>query len=170
MFDKIFDVVSNFWDIIKPCQILNPYERGVRLYKGRFQSVVGPGVRWKWPLVGEILTDNVVPTTTPLHEQTLTTADDLTCVVRGLVTWRINNIHRALLEVEDLDGVLADVVNGVIASEVTKRTWKQIHAPSFGAAITTRARIKAFKYGLDIIEVNFMDLVKLRAYRLIGER
>jgi membrane protease subunit HflK len=170
MFDRLLELLIGWWDTLKVFEVLMPYEKGVRVRWGQYHSEVGPGVVWKWSLADDILRDNVVPTTTPLHEQTLTTADGVTCVVRGIVRWRINNVRRLLLEVEDADGAIIDVCHGAITDNVINNDWDYICSDTFMADVAVACRLDAWKYGVEIQDVKFVDMVKLRAYRLIGER
>ena len=170
MFDKLWEFIGQFWDTVKFFTIVSAYEQGVHLRWGKLIRVLDAGMWWKWPIIDEFLTDTVVPTTNPLHEQTLTTKDGFTVVIRGVATRTINDIAKSLLQSEDQDGVLADTCYAAISEATVNSTWAEIQTEAFVKNITKRARKRARKYGINIIELRPMDLVKLRAYRLIGER
>ena len=170
MLDKLWEFLGQFWDTIKFFAIISVFERGVHLRWGKLVRVLEPGMWWKFPVIDEFMTDIVVPTTNPLHEQTLTTSDGLTVVIRGVVTKSVVDIVKILLQAEDQEGVMADTCYAAISEATVNSTWAEIQTEAFVKNITKRARKRARKYGINIIELRPMDLVKLRAYRLIGER
>lgn len=170
MLDKLWEFLGQFWDTVKCFAIVPVYERGVHLRNGKLLRTLEPGFWFKLPVFDEFMTDTVVPTTNTLHEQTLTTIDGLTVVIRGVVTLEIANIVKFLLQSEDQGGVMADTCYAAISEATVNSTWAEIQTEAFVKNITKRARKRARKYGINIIELRPMDLVKLRAYRLIGER
>src|SRR6185295_11325301 len=101
MFDRLFDIVFQFLDLFKFWVVLDPFEQGVVLRLGKYQRTVSEGFHFVYPFnVDNVLVDNVVPRTINLGEQGLTTKDGKTITVSAVVTAKISDIRKALLDVE----------------------------------------------------------------------
>ena len=167
MFDKLLELIGEFWETVKFFQIIMPYEKGVRIRKGVLHAVLGPGLHGKLPILDEFMVDTVVQTTEFLANQTFTTKDNHAIYIRGIVVKKVSNIVKWLVESEDQEGIVKDVCYAAIAEVALNNTWDYIRTEAFQQEITIKARKRARKYGLKIIELRPAELVKLRAYRFV---
>lgn len=159
MFDKIIDVLLAIWDKLLPFTVVNQYQAAVVLRFGRFDRVLTPGFHWLWPVgIENALHDGVVTRTSMTSNQICTTADNKTVVLRAVLRWRIRDVKKALLDVEGLDDVTRDVTYGTIERLVNANTWEQVRAPGFTDDLTKAARKIAFRYGVEIEQLQFSDL------------
>ena len=107
MFERLIEWIEQFIDLFRFWQVINAYEEGVVLRLGKYHRNIGPGFHFIIPFnIEEVLRDNVVPTTTRITEQTMTTADLQQVVISVILRWRISDIRKILVEVEDADQVL----------------------------------------------------------------
>ena len=167
MFDRLLDFLLAFGGKLLPFTILNSYEQGVILRLGSYQRTIGPGYHWIIPFgVDEVFSDSCVISTARLNPQSLTTADGTQCVVGAVITSKVSDIRKLLLECEDKDQALIDMSFGIIASEVTKVTWDELHTEEFSEKVTKAVRKRGFRFGLEEERVQFSDLSKCRSIRL----
>lgn len=176
MLDRLFSFVQQVWEFLLFVEIVDEYQRGLVLRFGRFHRELEPGLHFYWPFrIEKVLSTSIVPDAAKLDEQTLTLRDGATVVIRPVITYRVHNIRKHLLEVEDAEGSLADAVSGAIRRELTQHPWSDLIEPDRCAeievAIAAGIRREAFRWGVEVIRVQFPDLVRLDgAFRLFGGR
>ena len=170
MFERLFEFIEQFVDILTPFIVIDEYEEGVVLTFGKFRErILEPGFHWKWPLIDKVLFDNVVSSTRNLTNQTLTTKDGKSIVLGAMIRWRIRDIVKATIRTEDVDGVLDDVTYGVLAKAVRCTNWESINDGTFVDEVFREARARAFRFGIEIEELQLTDLAITRVFRLVGE-
>ena len=168
MFDKIFEFIFNVLDLFFVWKIVDEYEAGVVLRFGRYHRTVGPGRHWKWPLgIDNVLVDNVVPNTNVIPEQVLTTKDDKKVVISAMVRWRIHDIRKILLEVEDAENVMADCAMGEIAQHVKHCTLQQLHDEDTSEPLYRAVRRRGWAWGIEIQELQITNFAETKVLRLI---
>lgn len=170
MFDRLVELALQCIGLLIPFVVVNDFERGVVLRCGKFHRELEPGFHWKIPFdVDVIYHDNVVPRTINLKAQSLCTQDGKSIVLGGVVTAKIVDIRKALLEVETIDNVLEDSCYGAIAQCVASHPWDVIRTEAFGEILTKACRKRAWKYGTEIMSVQVGDLAPSRALRLYNQ-
>lgn len=171
MLDWLGNLLSQFWEKFIFLWIIKEYEEGVLLRFGKFRKVLKKGLHFKIPFADEILSTPVVPTTMPLGAQSLTTKDDKTVVVKGIIKYEIDDIKVFLLEVYDATSALDDMTRAIIKTAITDRTWVELstNGNEIDKEITAKARSEASKWGIKIIKVTLTDLGKIRSYRLFTD-
>ena len=166
MLDRLFDFVSQVWQHLVPWVVLAEYERGIILRLGRFHRELGPGLHWCIPFgVEECMYDNVVVDTFSLPPQSLTTADDVTIVVRANILWTISNLKTLMLGTESKEGVVYTTTQGAIAQYVAANEWADLGVEAW-PEIAQLARDRAAPFGIEIQSVEIVDLSRSRSIRL----
>ena len=170
MFDRLIDLIVKFIGLFQVYTFIAQYEEGVVLRCGKYHRTVKPGWRWILPLnLESVLTDNVVPTTTALGVQSLHTIDGRHINIKGVLFWKITDIRRVLLDVEDADGVLADASRGYISEMVADHTWDEIRSPKFVRNLKSKIQEQAREWGIRVMKVYISDCSKTRAIRMWHE-
>ena len=168
MLDRVLQTIVEFIGFFRFCTVLRPYERGVLLRLGRFSREIGPGFLWLIPFhVDEILVDTVVPVSTNLPVQTVTTSDDVQVSISAVVTWRVGNIRKFILESANHAEIVMDASLGTIARGVASVRWQDLSGQEFQQTLVTDIRSKARKWGMKILDVQITDLAKTKTYRLL---
>jgi regulator of protease activity HflC (stomatin/prohibitin superfamily) len=167
VFDKLIDLFLQFIDLFRFFTVCNEFERGVVLRLGVYNKTLEPGFHLILPFnLDQVIYDNIVPRTTNLGAQGLTTQDGKTITLSAIVTAQIRDIRKATLEVEHVDTALVDSCFATIGDLVVSHKWEDILKPEFSEAITKACRRQAFKYGIEILRVQLSDLTPSRALRL----
>ncbi len=166
-FERLFDILKEWFEFFQFIQIVREYERGVLLQFGKFKRVVEPGVCWFWPFtINVLMTHPVMLDTQQFSEQSLTTADDVGVVVSGVVTYKVCDVRLLLLSVQGAREALIDSGMGIIGTRVTQGNWKEISSPGYDLVIEKEIRRRAKKYGIDVESFQFIDLAKSRSLRV----
>lgn len=170
MFERLIDLVLSFGELFRLWTVLQPYERAVVVTLGKRVREIGPGFNVLWPLgIDEVHKANVVPTTENLSLQTLTTKDGATIIIGITVRWKVTDVHKMLLEVEDYESVLLDTCYGYLGTVVAESTWEELNSPDFNERAATAMRYRAGRAGIAVLNVQVTDLAKCRTYRMVTE-
>jgi len=167
MFERIFDFLASFWNVLRPWVVVDEYEGGVILRFGRFHSELMPGLHWKLPLADVPVTTSTVITTMALRPQTLTTRDDLTIVISAIVKYHIEDVRAYLLDIWDSADVLNDVTLGAIKEIVALVDYRDLQRKEIEDDVLNTVQKEAKKFGVDVQKVTFSDLGRVRSIRLI---
>ena len=169
MFDKLIEVLTNWWYYISPAIIVPNYEQGVLLRNGKFIKVLQPGFHVKLPIFDEVITQHVVVTTLSLAAQSLYTKDKQNIVVKGVIKYRIADVQTFLLEVYDAQDALADMTQSIIKNIIISLSLDQCIDPEIDNILTKKARVEAKKWGVDIQQVTLTDIAPIRSFRIIND-
>jgi hypothetical protein len=86
----------------------------------------------------------------------------------AIVTYRVNDIKKLLLGVEDGDHAVRDACSGEIGRVLREATWEEIRQPDILDKLTAAARKRGFKYGIEIMGVQLAGLTLCRSIRLMS--
>jgi regulator of protease activity HflC (stomatin/prohibitin superfamily) len=167
MFDRLLDLLQATFRHLIPWVVLNPYEQGVLVRLGRYVDTLEPGFHWCWPFgIDAVFNEIVMPRTEHLRGLSTTTADDKSVGFDVVVTYRIHNIRRAILEVHDLRDAIIDTVAGYVGTALATAQWEEIRAGKVIEQITADCRQRGFKWGVEILAIQFAGVALVRNIRL----
>jgi regulator of protease activity HflC (stomatin/prohibitin superfamily) len=169
MFDKLIDVITNWWTQIVPAVIVPNYEQAVLLRNGKFIKVLQPGFHVKLPIFDEVITQHVVVTTLSLAPQSLYTQDKQNIVVKGVIKYRIADVKTFLLEVFDAQDALADMTQSIIKNIIITTSLENCLDPDIDNILTKKVRVEAKKWGVDVQQVTLTDIAPIRSFRIIND-
>jgi regulator of protease activity HflC (stomatin/prohibitin superfamily) len=169
MFDKLIDVITEWWSYLMPAIIIPNYEEAVLLRNGKFIKVLGPGFHVKLPVFDEVISHHVVVTTLSLPAQSLYTQDKQNIVVKGVVKYKIADVKIFLLEVFDAQDALADMTQSIIKNIIITTPLEQCLDLELDNLLTKKVRVEARKWGVEIQQVTLTDIAPIRSYRIIND-
>ena len=169
MFDKLVELLTNWWIEIKPIVIIRDYEEAVLLRFGKFKKLLKPGIHLKIPMFDEVIDQHVVVTTLSLDAQSLYTADKQNIVVKGLIKYKIADVKIFLLEVWDAQDALSDMSQAIIKNIIMSMTLEECTDSELDNTLTKKVRVEAKKWGVEVQQVTLTDLAPIRSYRLIND-
>jgi len=167
MLDRLIDFLLEFFEDAKPFFVINHYDQGVRLRFGKPKGLLYPGFHWKLPFADTILTHMVKVTTLNLSEQTITTKDGHSVVIRTVIKYQVSDVETLLLEVNNAVDALSDIVQGIIRDKIVDRSWQECQEPALGVDISRQSKREATKWGIEILQITITDLAQMRSIRLI---
>lgn len=168
MLDRLIDVVVEFIDRFRFFRVVDANEQAIVLKWGVLERVLDPGRHFYWPFVYRSVVDTVVPRLYEMVSQSLVTADGKPVAAGVVITAKIRDIAKSLLEVENVDSAIQDATQATLAELVMESNWDFLRTPEFADRLTAACRKQAFKYGVEIIRVRLHELAPLRTFRLIG--
>jgi regulator of protease activity HflC (stomatin/prohibitin superfamily) len=167
MLDKLLEFLAAVWSDLTPIVILNPYTSGVQIRLGKLLRVLGGGDwYWKIPFADYILHEFVVSRTERLTGLATTTVDGKAIGFDAVITYRISDIQKALLEVHDLKDAIADSCAGIIGTELSNRTWTEIIHGDTVDDLTSACRKRGWKWGVEIQLVQLTGVAPVKNLRV----
>ena len=168
-FDRIMDWTETFIAYFQFLFVIDQYDMGVVLRFGKYSRTVGPGLHLIYPWgIEESLEDTVVRTTSYLDTQTVTSSDGKSVNITAILVYKIGNIKRWLLEVDDAEVALHDMTYGIISELAETKTWSQIMKPDFMEEVTELVQEEAITWGARVEAVKLSDRVTSKSLRLMG--
>lgn len=168
LFEKLFELMQAFWSYIIFWHVLGDDECGLIRRLGKYHRDMKPGWNWKLPLAEQPMSETAALGSSVLREQSLTTKDGKPVTLRGVVTWRVTDARKFILDCDSAQSVITDVGCGVIAELVPDFTAEEIlsHADSIKQLRKT-VRERGKKWGITIEYFGLVDCVQARTYRII---
>jgi len=168
MLDKLIDILVNIWGAIVPYVIILEYQEGVLLRFGKYKKVIKKGFHWKIPVIDETVIEHIAITTTTLPPQSLTTLDNETIVVKGIIKYRITDIHKYAILVWDAKDALVDTTCGLIRDTVNEKNWEEIRLGKIDGLISRRVKTAAEEYGIEVLWVTLTDISIMKSFRIFS--
>lgn len=167
MIDRLIQLVIQFIELFRVCFILQPFEAGVVTRLGHLHRTVGPGgLHWILPFrIEDYIYTNIVPETSKVGPQSLTTKDEVGIVVSAVITFAIKDVATYLLAIEGAEQVIEDATVGYVSEYIRNRNWTEILATDINGPLTTLVRRRAKEFGVDIIRVQIADFSKCMSIR-----
>ena len=167
MFDKLFDVLAGIWHELVPVEVLPPYVGGVQLRMGKFKRVLEGG-RWYWkiPFADYMVTSDVVPRTERVTGLATTTVDGKAIGFEAVITYRISDVQKALLDVHDLKDAIADSCVGIIGTELSNAKWDDIIHGETVELLTAACRKRGWRWGVEIQLVQLTGIAPVKNLRV----
>jgi regulator of protease activity HflC (stomatin/prohibitin superfamily) len=167
MFDKLLDILKAVWNDLIPICVLNPYTGGIQIRLGRPVRVLEGGAwYWKVPFADYILYDFVVPRTERLTGLATTTVDGKSVGFDAVITYRIVDVMKALLEVHELKDAIADSCAGTIGAELSNATWDDIIHGNAVDSLTKACRVRGRRWGVEIQSVQLTGVAPVKNLRV----
>jgi len=168
LFEKLIDLFVNLYRFVIWWVVLDDDQVGLVRRLGKYHRDLHHGLNWKWPIIETTLSTTSALDSTMLREQSLTTADGKQVTLRGVLTYRVVNAQRYLIDVATTISVVNDVGCCVIAEMIPELTAAQIlQGDEFNQNLLRRVRVRAKKWGIYVDSVGLADRVQARVYRFI---
>ena len=155
------------WTVVRTTHGWVKWVRGTKVKTG------GAGIVWYWPVISDFIVYPVERQTTPLPSQTITTTDNKTIAVSGMLVFKVTNIEKLIAYSYDCDDTLRDIAQSALTDVLGRMTWEQIKAGQ-GKTLDTRLKNVAKRdleeYGVEVVKFSLTSLALCRVYRQIMSR
>ena len=148
--------------------LIQPNEAGLRLTLGTRVKVLAPGYYFFWPVVQEILSAVVATQVVDVRSQSVLSGDGQEMTVSGAIKYKISDIRKAMLEVQDYDLSLQALSLGVIRAVASSLSQERLQDTGVvGDLVLKKIREEASGWGLRLQKVYITDLGRARNIRLL---
>jgi regulator of protease activity HflC (stomatin/prohibitin superfamily) len=168
MLDRLIEFLLECIGLFQFWIVLDPYEEGVLLRLGKFKRCLGPGFHWRIPFyVDQILFLHTVPQTHSLGDESVITSDGRAVAFHAIVTFRVKDIQKAVLEVADVDHAVRDACAGEVGRVMRESSWTDIIGNDILDKLTAACRKRGWRWGIEIMSVQLAGLALVKNIRLI---
>ena len=133
---------------------------------------LGPGWHWYWPCRTEVVEFPTARQSINLANQTITTTDDKTIMVGGMVVFEVHDIAALVAYTFDPDDAVKDIASAAVHDVCCTKTWEQLKAGQRDGSLDRelRAEMKKglSKYGVTIIRTTLNELALCRVIKIVS--
>jgi len=170
VFDKFITGIAQFfkWLFLTCYEVLNVFEKGVILRFGNYHKTLGPGLHFILPWgIDKLTKETVVRQTAYLNVQSLTTQDNKKVAIAAIVIFKIENIKKFLLEIDDGETDVMNMVYGTVSDCIEASIFEDIITPNWNKEVLKRVRQATVEYcGVKVISIKWSDKTTARSVRL----
>jgi regulator of protease activity HflC (stomatin/prohibitin superfamily) len=169
LFDWILRILELVWEALIPWVVIQPFESAALTRLGKYKRNLEPGFHWCLPFhIDRVWHENITPRTSDLMGLAVTTSDGKAIGFDAVVTWKINDIRKAMLECTDLHDAIQDTCAGQIGTTLTGRTWEDIKDGKPLEELSKACRARGWKWGVEIVSVQLKGVTPVKTFRLTG--
>jgi regulator of protease activity HflC (stomatin/prohibitin superfamily) len=166
---KLIEFLSTWFWYISPLVVCGDDECGLIRRRGIYVRELDHGFNWKIPILETHMVTCSALESTMLREQTLTTSDNAQVTIRGVLSYRVINPRRYILDCATAASVINDVGCAVIAEQVPGlKSSTVLRGKLFTKRLLRAMRMRARKWGIEVLSVGLADRVHTRTYRLFN--
>jgi regulator of protease activity HflC (stomatin/prohibitin superfamily) len=169
--EKIFEWGTELW----PIEVIEYYDRGIKMRMGipvpnkdKSIKILEPGPHWYWPFIDKIISSRVSVKTMDVPEQSVTTKDGQSVVVRGVLKYKVRDVAKLLLDVDSPEEAVVDMSQGILMAEISSKVWSACDSQDLTKQISTKIKREATKWGIELVEFTLTDLALMRSIRLLN--
>lgn len=134
-------------------------QHALKFTLGRARGVVGPGVHFKLPVVQKFTLEETKHTTLDLEPQVIQLTDDLIYEVDTKLMYRIYNLQKALIEIDDLVTGLQNRVVLAVQRVVRKRDRDSVKdTEAMAAEVMAELKPVEEEWGVRILQLGFSNI------------
>ena len=163
--DLIMKLIEFLWWFV-PFEVVHQWELGVLVRLGKTKRGLGPGLRWKVPIIDEIQTSTATWRVTPTAPLTVRLSDESQRTISFGVRWRVRDAKLLWENVHDPESTLVDEVRsaaGILALDA----YPEDVTTGFGAAVLSEIADTLDSWGIEVDLVRAIDNCDASVLRLL---
>ena len=164
LLSQLFDRLAGLW----PLSIVAEWEQGIRLRNGTITATLGAGLHWYWPIIGEIIVEEVTTRVVETDIQTVTTLDGKPATVSLGIKYRIKDLRRVFQKVDEFEDTVLELARSTVGLLVPTLRWEQL-ATVLIEQVDQAVRSRMHGWGIEIQEIAPITLTCAPAIRLLQE-
>lgn len=148
--------------IVAPCiRVVKQYQKGVMLTLGKFSGVKEPGVRLVFPGLQSMLLVDIRTKTVDVPNQEVVTKDNIPVQINAVVYYRIKDVAKATLEVEDYRYAVAQLAQTTMRNAVGERSLNDLlqKREEVADSIEKVLDVKTDPWGIDVQILELKDVL-----------
>lgn len=166
-FDKLLDWVAAGVSHLQFMFIIDPYEEGVVLRLGKYNRTLEEGWHFMAPFgIDRVIKDTVVRRTAYLNVQSLTSKDGKAVNLSPIVIYKIRNIKRWELEVDDASDAIRDITYGLNDQLCADTLWADVYTKRYAERLTQLVKKEGTDWGAFVVKVKFSDRAQSKSMRI----
>jgi regulator of protease activity HflC (stomatin/prohibitin superfamily) len=146
-----------------------PWEEAVHVRFGKKVRILTGGIYFRLPFVDKVFIQTNRLRVAQGPPQTVTTSDGKALTLVACLGYSIVDIRRVYMELFNAETTLCNILQGVIADEVCRRTLAECHPSELEKAINNAMAQTEEKYGLKFAYTKITGFALVKTFRLIQD-
>ncbi|KKM06259.1 hypothetical protein LCGC14_1745770 [marine sediment metagenome] len=162
------ELITRVLSLIPRLQLINPDEGGIRITLGNRVKDCKPGWYIYWPLIQVFYVISVTPQIPDVRPQSVMTSDGQSFTVSGAIKYRIRDVRKSVLSVQDYDVSIQTLVCGVITRYCSTHTVDELlDVGLLEADIKKELQKEARGWGIEVMSCYITDMGNAINLRLL---
>lgn len=145
---------------ISGIRIIYQYERGVKFTLGRYSGLMGPGLRYIFPVIQTMVKVDMRVVTIDVPKQEVMTKDNVPTKINAVVYFRVKDADKAVIEIEDYEFAISQLSQTTLRDVIGKVELDEVLAErdKLAKQITKIVDDLTDKWGIDIVAIEIKDV------------
>lgn len=165
--NSIKDLLDYILNVFKIWVIIQPWEQGLRVRRGRNIKLVKGGMYFKIPYLDSYYIQSIRLRVISLPMQTVTTNDNQTITLTGSIGYQIHDIEKLYTTLYHPELTIANMVMNELADYVYNNKLADIKPDKVEGNIL--AKVKDLDYGISIEYFKLTNFAVVKTFRLIQD-
>lgn len=141
-------------------RVVRPTQRGVVERLGKFRKISEQGLRWVIPFIDKMIKVNVTEIRLDVPRQSVITKDNLNLQIDAVVYFKVNEVNKALYNVNDYYTAIPSLAQTTLRSVVGELEFSEVNAQRqvINAKIEKELDTQTIAWGIEIIRVELQDV------------
>jgi regulator of protease activity HflC (stomatin/prohibitin superfamily) len=141
-------------------RINSEWEQSIVLRFGRYQRTVGSGIYFVMPFIDSVISDDMRVRTLNIPTQEVITRDNISIVVNAIVLMKIDDIKKAIINIEDYASSVAKVSTTTLRGVIGQETLDTLLTDTSQVASKIKDLIdkSVNNWGIDVIGIELQNL------------
>jgi hypothetical protein len=162
---NIAQMLTRFADMFRWWVTVVPWEKGIRVRLGKYQTVLEPGVHVRLPLIDRVFRQSIRRRFSLCPTQTVSTKDGKAVTLRGGLSYAIVDIALLHNSVHQAEDTIQTEAQAFVARYVRARNLEHCEPADLEDYVVDQ--IDLSRYGLGDVEFSLTDFVAVKTYRVI---
>lgn len=159
--DYIFKTIR-FWIIIQP------WESGLRVRKGKTVKKLNPGIHFKIPYLDSIYVQENRLRIVEMSMQTLTTKDGKTITIEGAIGYKISDLNRLYETLYQPELAIMGLTKSFIATTISSTPFDNIKI--IDIEVLVLGELQKCDYGLEFEYFKILNFCHVKTFRLLQDQ
>ncbi len=157
--------ITAFFGIFKAFRFVREGERGVKVQFGKVVRdannkpiIIEPGFVFLIPFMQVLSAHHVRQQSYRFPEQHITLKDGLIYRIGGMVIFKVNDVYKALFEIESIDHSIDDLCMAAIRDELQKLNHEDLNdLDKVSKSLLERIKTRAGEWGIEILQFSLPE-------------
>ncbi len=165
--NQIKDFFEYIFNIVKIWVIIQPWEQGLIVRKGKRIRKVNGGIYFKIPYLDSVYVQEVRLRIVQITMQTLTTQDNQTLTINSAVGFKITDLEKLYQTLFHPDGTISNMAMAICAEHIFKTRLGDVKPNTIEEVVLQKLNEK--DYGLKFEYYKITNFAAVKTFRLIQD-
>lgn len=164
---QIKDLIEYIFNFVKIWIIVQPWQQGIRVRKGKYIKKLSQGIYFRIPYLDSVYIQETRLRMVQMNIQTLTSKDGKEITINSSLGYSIENIEKLYETLYHPEGTIVSLAMSAVADYIFKNDSKSMNPSAIETYVL--ATLNENYYGLKLEHFKITNFAAVRTYRLIQD-